>query len=316
MPERERARYLLNTVPTDTSIEREPLRFYQTFSWSAARTEPPALYELAALYDRAIRPGPCEAFYRDLARQADGPVLELACGTGRLTIPLARCGRDVVGLDAAPAMLDAARTKAMRENVEISYVEGDMRHFNLGRRFQLIIVSCNSLAHLLDNDAVRACFACIRHHLAPGGLLAFDIVNPDVKALAAAGSESMRLDEGPNPSSAIAVEEQAAYDPVQQILTSTWRVCEGGEAGELAPLQLRHIFPQELPLQLAAVGLELVARYGDFCRNPLTAGSLNQVCIARRAADARQARRPRRQSRRTSNVQPPDQRTATRERSS
>ena len=71
-----------------------------------------ALYEVPKLYDLAFGPGPCEPFYREEARRAAGPVLELACGTGRLTIPIARDGHEIVGLDASPTMLEAARSKA------------------------------------------------------------------------------------------------------------------------------------------------------------------------------------------------------------
>ena len=74
--------------------------------------EPPSLYAEAELYDAIVQPGPCEAFYRDEARRRGGPVLELACGTGRLTVPIARDGHDVVGLDASEAMLTAAAHKA------------------------------------------------------------------------------------------------------------------------------------------------------------------------------------------------------------
>src|SRR5690349_8398997 len=66
-----------------------------------------ALYDVPGLYDRVVRTGPCESFYGDLARQTGGPILELACGTGRLTIPLARDGHEVVGLDASRTMLRA-----------------------------------------------------------------------------------------------------------------------------------------------------------------------------------------------------------------
>ncbi len=64
-----------------------------------------SLYDVPPLYDLVIRPGPCETYYRELARRVGGPVLELACGTGRLTIPIAADGHEVVGLDASPAML-------------------------------------------------------------------------------------------------------------------------------------------------------------------------------------------------------------------
>src|SRR5215204_5377235 len=85
------------------------------------------LYDNPILYDCMVRPGPCEAFYRDLARRTGGPILELACGTGRLTVPLASDGHEVVGLDASPAMLRAARDKADAEDLGITFVQADMR---------------------------------------------------------------------------------------------------------------------------------------------------------------------------------------------
>src|SRR5215218_8149650 len=98
------------------------------------------LYDNPILYDCVVRPGPCEAFYRDLARKTGGPILELACGTGRLTIPLARDGHEVVGLDASRTMLRAARAKAEAEDLDIAFVQADMRSFDLGQRFPLIIL--------------------------------------------------------------------------------------------------------------------------------------------------------------------------------
>ena len=240
------------------------------------------LYDVPALYDLVVQPGPCEAFYREIARQTGGPILELACGTGRLTLALARAGHEVVGLDASRAMLRAAQAKAEAEEVEITLVQGDMRSFDLRRRFPLVVLCCNSLAHLTTNSDLKASLTCIAKHLVPGGLFAFDIMNPDVRALARPHSECVRLDVGPNPSSAIAVEEVAAYDPVQQIRVAQWRVLEPDAAAhEVAPLSLRLLFPQEVPLLLEAAGLELAARYGDFAGNPLTGESLNQICLAR-----------------------------------
>src|SRR3954469_10633775 len=180
------------------------------------------LYNDPVLYDRVVRPGPCEALYRDLARQTGGPILELACGTGRLTIPLARAGHEVVALDASHAMLRTTQAKAEAEDLGITVVQGDMRAFDLGRRFPLVILCCNSLAHLTTNEEVKAGLACVLKHLAPGGQFAFDIVNPDVRALARSQSECVRLDLGPNPSSAIALEEVASYDPVQQVRIAHW----------------------------------------------------------------------------------------------
>ncbi|HSA66520.1 MAG TPA: class I SAM-dependent methyltransferase [Methyloceanibacter sp.] len=241
---------------------------------------PLTLYEAPELYDLAFGPGPCEPFYREEARRAAGPVLELACGTGRLTIPIARDGHEIVGLDVSSAMLDAARCKAKQARVrEATFVRTDMRSFALGGRFALVIVSCNSLAHLTTNDDLKACFSRIREHLRPGATVAFDIVNPRVTSLARSASEVVCLDTVLG-CQGITVRETADYDPVTQIRTAQWRVRQGEQSARtLAPLCLRQIFPQELLLLLEAAGLKLVARYGDFDRGPFSGESLNQVCL-------------------------------------
>ena len=72
--------------------------------------------------------GRCEPFYREEACRAAGPVLELACGTGRLTVPIAHDGHEIVGLDASPTMLDAAHSKAKEAGVRgATSVPADMR---------------------------------------------------------------------------------------------------------------------------------------------------------------------------------------------
>ena len=236
------------------------------------------LYDNPHLYDLVVPREPCEPFYRSVARSTGGPVLELACGTGRLTIPLAQDGHEVVGLDSSECMLRRARAKAAAAEVPVSLMHGDMRDFDLGQRFALVIVSCNSLAHLTGNDDLLSCFRAVERHLAPGGLLAFDITNPRLRELAGADAPF----EGPSTSGAITMSEALSYDPVHQLRISEWSVAgPSHEAREFAPLVLRQIFPQELPLLLGAAGLELAARYGDFDGNALAGDSLNQVCLAR-----------------------------------
>jgi SAM-dependent methyltransferase len=211
-----------------------------------------------------------------------GPILELACGTGRLTIPLALDGHEVVSLDASHAMLRSAREKADAECVEITFVHADMRSFAHDRRFALVIISCNSLAHLTTNEELKWCLHGVAKHLVPGGLLAFDVINPNLRELLRPETQSVRLDVGPNPSAAVAVEEVATYDPVQQIRVAQWRILDKTDRSrEIGPLRLRVLYPQELSLLLDAAGFELAARYGDFEGSPLSSHSLNQICLAR-----------------------------------
>jgi SAM-dependent methyltransferase len=97
-------------------------------------------------------------------------VLELGCGTGRLSRPLAAIGYDVVGLDNDPEMLGWTAPR-------VELVEGDMRDFDLKARFPLAIVPYNSLQLLRTVDDQRACFASIARHLLPGGLLGLEVTD-------------------------------------------------------------------------------------------------------------------------------------------
>lgn len=243
----------------------------------------PAIYDLPQLYDIVMPPGPCEAFYRSAAARAAGPVLELACGTGRLTVPLAQGGFEIVGVDASAAMLAVARRKAALAGARrAGFVQADMRSLALGRRFALVIISCNTLGHLTTAADLSACLEGVARHLAPGGVLAFDVVNPRVDLLARPEAEvrPVAIPAG----APVAIDEHACYDPVRQVRTAWWHVRRGdAPAQALAALALRQFFPQELPVLLSAHGFHLVERHGDFDGGPFGADSLNQVCLAVRA---------------------------------
>src|SRR5215472_8753627 len=142
------------------------------------------LYDHPALYDALFPVGAHLPYYMELAQQASGDVLELACGTGQLTVPLASAGLPIVGLDLSPQMLNTARERAAAAKVSAEHLPGDMRNFDLGRRFALIFVARNSLLHLHSTGEILAAFATIKRHLAPGGTFAFDIFNPSIPRLA------------------------------------------------------------------------------------------------------------------------------------
>lgn len=248
-----------------------------------------SLYSAPDLYDRLMPPGPCEGFYRPLAARIGGPVLDLACGTGRLAIPLAEDGHVVVGIDASARMLRAAREKARAAGVRLELAECDMRSLDLDRRFPLIIVPCNSLAHLVDGDEIVDVLERIARHLSPGGVLAFDVVNPRIAHLDRSRPRDGDADILVERSGVTVREDVLAYDAVSQVRVVRWHVSAGSGPGERTEaMRLRVFFPQELPVLLSAAGLELVARYGDYAGGPLTAESVTQACLARRSrADPR-----------------------------
>jgi SAM-dependent methyltransferase len=243
-----------------------------------------SLYDLPDIYDRALPPGPCEAFYRGLAEAADGPVLELGCGTGRLTIPLARAGVEITGLDSSPSMLATARRKAEAAGVRVRWRQGDMARLEGDERYALVVLSCNSLAHMTDAASLSACLAGVRRSLAPGGLFAFDVVNPDRRQLERPPAARFRRGHS---GEGLRVRETAIYDPETQVRALTWEVRDDdGPTRRLQPLRLRQFFPDELPRLLENAGLRLMSRHGDFDGARFGARSRNQVCVAGRADDA------------------------------
>ena len=247
------------------------------------------LYDDPSFYDRITSPpGGFLDHYLRVARECSGAVLELACGSGRLTIPLAQAlaedtSRRVVGLDLAPAMLDAARLKAAAARVDVQLVEGDMRTFTLARQFGMIFIAFNSLLHLTTNDALGECFARVRQHLAPNGVFAFDIFNPSIHSLARAPDERTTQARLPDAElGEIHVEATMNYDAATQVNYAAWHLSAPGRPDYLTiPLHLRCIFPQELPMLLAANGFRLESRFGDFGSEPFTSESPRQVCLAR-----------------------------------
>ena len=195
-----------------------------------------------------------ERFYLEEARKNGGRVLELACGTGRLTIPIAQSGVDITGADLSASMLETARAKALRAGVDVRFFKADMRSFELPGPYSTILIAGNSLLHLLTADEVIQCFRTVRSHLMPNGRLIFDISKWDLAALA---------------------RDPASYDAASQIWNMTWSLSDS----RTIEYRLRVIFPQELLLLLDAAGFHLDERYGEFTREPFQSSSPRQVCI-------------------------------------
>jgi SAM-dependent methyltransferase len=144
---------------------------------------------IAELYDHVApyRDRPDVAFYVEAARESGGPVLELGCGTGRVLIPTARAGIEIVGLDASPHMLAEClkrlekEPEAVQERTEL--VDADMREFSVRRTFRVATIPFRPFQHLTTTADQLACLASIRRHLADDGLLIFDVFNPSLDAL-------------------------------------------------------------------------------------------------------------------------------------
>ncbi len=241
-------------------------------------------YSEARLYDRLF-PGGEQAvdFYRAAADRQGGCVLELGCGTGHKLIPIASDGHPCTGLDLSSDMLTEAQRKADERGVEVEWVQGDMRGFDLGRTYDLVFIAANSLLHLHEAADLLSCFRSVRAHLAPGARLVFDVFNPNVRFLADAdGVRRTReaLSFADPDRGNVRVDVAETYDAAAQVTRGTWHFSTDVEPDfVVAPLALRSIFPQALPLLLSLGGLRLVERFGDWSGRPFTGDAAIQLCV-------------------------------------
>ena len=249
-------------------------------------------------YDREDPSDTGVAFYAGLARETGGPVLDLACGTGRVGIPIARMGIAVTGLDIVPGMVALARRKA--EGLPAAWVEADARAFELGERFRLIFLTGNAFQAFLTNADQRALLGCVRAHLHDGGLFAFETRNPrwgrretrEDRAGLFVNLET-RAEERAFPGYTdargrrVRVTRTQAYDHVAQVLHWTtfrrWR--EGDrECVRTTRIALRYTFPQELAALLQDSGFSIARQYGDWDLSPLTAASPSILVVCQQSA--------------------------------
>ena len=253
-------------------------------------------------YDRQDSSDTGVEFYADLARETGGPVLEIACGTGRVAIPIARRGFAVTGLDVVPGMLEAARSKAGAAGVPARWVEGDARTFDLGsERFGLIFMTGNAFQFFLTNADQEALLGRVCAHLHDEGLFAFETRNPrwGTRENRAEDPDGLfvdletRTEEEALPpytdahGREVRESRRRAYDHVAQVLhwTTHRRWQEGGEERvKTTRIALRYTFPQELAALLRHNGLTIARQYGDWNRDPLTAASPSIITVCRKRA--------------------------------
>jgi len=249
---------------------------------------PIPLYRDGRHYDALIRSLALAdvPFYEEESRRAGGPVLELGCGTGRLTIPIAQSGVEIVGLDQSSSMLAYACEKAADAGVEISWVEADCRQFALDRKFQLIVMPFNAMQHLHDRASLAALFGNVRKHLADGGKFIFDVFNPSIAILNRDPRQRIveRQYEDPDGRGTITLEQTAVYDDAAQVNRITWYFSLPDEKDfRVEELPMRCFFPQELDLLVHAHGFEAAEKFSNFERQPFAGGGMKQVMVTRKA---------------------------------
>ena len=250
----------------------------------------------AETYDTRTASAPGELdFYIVRARASGGPVLELASGTGRVSLPIARAGIRVVGLDLSEGMLQRAEAKRGQEEPETAararFVRGNMADFDLGEQFALAIIPFRAFLMLLTIEDQRSALGSIRRHLRPGGGLIIDIFDPRLDLLAETRFTprrevpAMTHPETGNVVSVTVLERE--NDHVRQRLFERWRFTETAPDGTLVrdeeeQLELRWIFRYEMRHLLELCGFVIEEEFSDYVGAPPVYGK-EQIWITRRA---------------------------------
>jgi SAM-dependent methyltransferase len=232
-------------------------------------------------------------FYGRLADDAGSPILELACGTGRVLLHLARSGHTVTGLDISRPMLalahDHLSTEPSEVQARVTIVEQDMRRFRLEGRFRLAILAINSFMHLMTTrDQVR-CLKCIRRRLVDDGLLVIDIFNPELALYDSAGRsffERSMDDSATGGTVTKLVSTRIDQERRVNHLTFYYDEMAPGQqqTRHTAAISQHYLHHSEMSALLVRCGFAVEQVYGGFGPSAWTPGSQKMIFLARRQA--------------------------------
>lgn len=255
---------------------------------------PPYSGDVPFLYDHVPLHGARRdvQLYVGLAQECRGRVLEVGCGTGRVLLPIARTGVEIDGLDASQAMLDRCAKALTAEPSEVQrrvrLHHGDAREFELGTKFDLVIAPFRVVQHLITLEEQLAFLTSVARHLHPGGVLAFDVFNPNFAALVAADgieredTPPTKLPDGRSFRRAARVRRVHWAEQVSEIELIYYLSNERDEEVErvVDEFEMRWYLKAELVHLLARCGFRPRSIYGDLDRSPFTDKSPEIIVVA------------------------------------
>jgi SAM-dependent methyltransferase len=263
----------------------------------ATHDQPDSYEVLASHYDAAYASMKKLAdvpFYVDLAKRSGGPVLEMACGTGRVLLNIARAGMAIDGVDNSPSMLRVLEARLAREapNVRerVAIHEGDMRSFRLRRQYPLVIIPFRPMQHMYTiQDQVDALTTAVAH-FEENGKLAFDVFFPKFEILATGiGQETLDLEWTVDAEKRRVVRRyfrKESVDKIQQNFTGSFifRTYDGAELmrEETEPLKLAYYTYPHLQALFLLAGLQPLEEYGSFAKAPLDSAAEEMIFVLRK----------------------------------
>jgi ubiquinone/menaquinone biosynthesis C-methylase UbiE len=247
----------------------------------------------AETYDDSVGDWPGEIdFYLELVRNHSENVLEIAAGTGRVSIRLSQSAEKIIGLDQSLDMINHARRKSTHIK-NIQWEQADMRDFMLSEKFSLILIPGHSFQNLRTSQDQVACLQCVRQHLKPGGLFVMHLDQKNMQWLGdlcgekGGAFESAETFSHPETGNHVQASHAWTYEPASQTATVQSKWEENDKSGEKIrtitreKIPLHTVFPFEIEHLLARVGLEVEAVYGNFFKHGFTDQAENMIWVAK-----------------------------------
>ncbi|HEY3612171.1 MAG TPA: class I SAM-dependent methyltransferase [Gaiellales bacterium] len=227
-----------------------------------------AYEQLGSLYDRWCAGVDHDIpFYVLACEGADGPIVELGAGSGRISVELARHGHRVIALDAAPAMLAEAEARARRYGVALETVVGDLRDPPADLpRGDRVLAPFRTFMHLSGDDERRRALAAARRLLAPGGRFIFDVFEPTAADIRATHDRWIHRREG--------ISEHPLWDAEERRLALNVRL-----PARTVAMTLEWRSAEEWRALCAEAGLRVLAAESGFEGEPLTHQKGDQVYV-------------------------------------
>ena len=219
-------------------------------------------------------------FYKKwLPQNKDAKILELCCGTGRLTIPIAKDGYNIKGVDYTLSMLERAKEKASQAELKIDFIEADIRELNLGEKFDLIFIPFNSIHHLYKNEDLFDTLKVVRNHLKEKGLFLLDCFNPNIQYIVENERKQQVIAEYTNDGRKVLIKQSMHYESASQINRIKWQYFIDDKFHSVQNMDMRLFFPQELNSYFKQIGFNIVHKFGDFTEGEFNDNSEKQIYI-------------------------------------
>lgn len=248
---------------------------------------------------------------KEWAQQQGSPIIEIGCGTGRVTIPLAEAGFELIGVDLSKEMIAKAQEKSAAKGVvdRIRWEVQDVTRLNLGVQSPFLFMTGHTFQHFLSNQAQDECFQAINCHLSKDGILIFNTRFPSKEELIQPETEEYWYSYSDAKGRKVDVYTSAAYDPILQLqhYTTIRRLSLSSEANlsneaklshqsnlssedkltgdqqeVITRITLRYVYPQEMARLLQSHGFEILDVYESWDKKPLTPACYSMIYVCRK----------------------------------